>query len=490
MESGQVVAGKYRLNQLIGSGGMANVWSATNVFTDRQVAVKFLNATVAKTPEAATRFLKEAKVSARVNHPNVIDTLDVGQTEDGSLFLVMELLTGISLEVALRRQTPAMTLYEFTLVMLDVAKALAAAHRSGVIHRDLKPTNIFLHKVRDGVVLAKVLDFGVSKFLEEDGNHALTVAGTVLGSPLYMSPEQARGDGTIDSRTDIFSFGAMMFEALAGFRAFEAKNFNALIVKIATTRPKSVDEHASYAPESLRAVVKVCLEPDLARRAATFEDVTSRLEALLDELEGSDLRLPVPAALSNPADPDATNALPVVRASDRPHPASRPPPGMPSAPPPPLAITGSSWPSPHTPGPSSQSITTSVRLREPVSNLVAIVGTAIGVVALAVGIGIVISRSRGPVASSPPPRPVATDEAPSADPSPVPAGHGRLTIDAAPGACRVAIDGSAHGATPTAALDLPAGTHELSCTPDGKPARTTSLTIVEGATARYRFTLD
>src|SRR5687768_16893187 len=145
MKSGKVVAGKYRLNQLLGSGGMAEVWSATNTFTERQLAIKFMSTRIAKTPEAAARFLKEAKVSARINHPNIIDILDVGQTEDGQLFLVMELLTGFPLEVALRRQNPAMTFYEFVIVMVEVAEALSAAHKSGIVHRDLKPTNIFLH---------------------------------------------------------------------------------------------------------------------------------------------------------------------------------------------------------------------------------------------------------------------------------------------------------------------------------------------------------
>src|SRR5690349_7394825 len=320
MESGQVVAGKYRLNQLLGSGGMAEVWSATNTFTERELAIKFMNTQVAKTPEAAARFLKEAKVSARVNHPNIIDINDVGQTEDGQLFLVMELLTGFPLEVALRRQNPPMTIYEFSLVMFEVAGALAAAHKNGVIHRDLKPTNIFLHKIRDGVAMPKLLDFGVSKFLEDDKDHALTVAGTVLGSPLYMSPEQARGESNIDGRTDVFAFGAILFEALCGHRPYEAKNFNALIVKIATTKPKSIDEHAPTAPESLRAVVRACLEPNLAHRAQSFADVVRMLKAVMNEIEFSDARLPPPMIATAVVDPDATNALPVLRASDRPPP--------------------------------------------------------------------------------------------------------------------------------------------------------------------------
>src|ERR1700735_2938162 len=182
METGQTIAGKYRLNRLLGTGGMASVWSATNVFTEREFAVKFMLPQVARTPEAARRFLLEAKVSARINHPNIIEVIDVGQTEDGSLFLVMELLTGVSLETAMKRQSPAMTVAEFTSVMLLCARALAAAHKNGVIHRDLKPTNIFLHKDREGAAIPKVLDFGVSKFLEEEGQQSLTLGGPVLGS--------------------------------------------------------------------------------------------------------------------------------------------------------------------------------------------------------------------------------------------------------------------------------------------------------------------
>jgi serine/threonine-protein kinase len=292
MKAGNVVAGKYRLEQRLGSGGMAEVWAATNVFTERRIAIKFMSPEVAKTPEAAARFLKEAKVSARVDHPNVIDVQDVGQTDHGQLFLVMELLTGMSLDVALRHRMPAMTMHEFAGVMLDVARALAAAHASGIVHRDLKPTNVFLHTSKDGAVVPKLLDFGVSKFLEDDQNHALTVAGTVLGSPLYMSPEQARGDANLDGRTDVYAFGAILFEALCGFRPYDAKNFNALIVKIATTRPKSIDEHGAHVPEPLRAVVRACLEPDLARRIPSFDGVVVLLRAARGALENDATRLP------------------------------------------------------------------------------------------------------------------------------------------------------------------------------------------------------
>jgi serine/threonine protein kinase len=305
METGQTIAGKYRLNRLLGTGGMASVWSATNVFTEREFAIKFMLPQVARTPEAARRFLLEAKISARINHPNIIEVIDVGQAEDSSLFLVMELLTGSSLDVATRRRSPSMPVHDFMRFMRDVAEALAAAHRSGVIHRDLKPTNIFLHTDRDGRIVPKILDFGVSKILEEENNTALTVVGTVLGSPLYMSPEQAMGAEGIDGRTDVFAFGAILFEALSGQRAFDGPNFNALIVTIATTEPKRIDDVAPDLPEALRALVRQCLVTNKANRLASFDRIVEQLDAMMPELEKlEDLRLAQPNRSEAPSEPE------------------------------------------------------------------------------------------------------------------------------------------------------------------------------------------
>jgi len=534
MDSGTVIAGKYRLNQLLGSGGMAEVWSATHTFTERQLAIKFMNMQVGKTPEAAARFLKEAKVSARVNHPNVIEIHDVGQTEDGQLFLVMELLTGFPLEVAIRRQTPPMSLYEFALVMVEVGDALAAAHKSGIVHRDLKPTNIFLHKVRDGVAMPKLLDFGVSKFLEDDQNHALTVAGTVLGSPLYMSPEQARGDGNLDGRTDIFAFGAILFEALCGYRAYEAKNFNALIVKIATSRPKSIDECAPAVPESLRAIVRACLEPRIELRAQTCDEVVARLRAALPELEASQLRLPTPLIATAVVDPEATNALPVLRASDRPSAGSSsyssyPPPGL-SVPTPPGALsapnipmslsssippgaipypTSSTGPSWHTPNTSYASITVSAARARSHTWVFAALGVLLAV-GLVVGVGLGW-RSRSSAAATtsatlaakpqehpappppvdPGPPSVSVDSLPGTDARGRGAAHpsGRLHVSATPGSCILSIDGKERGPTPLANVELPTGPHQLRCDVPGGKSRSATVTV-QDANTRYKFALD
>ncbi len=529
MQRGDIVAGKYRLNLPLGSGGMAEVWSATNTFTERQVAIKFMNAQVAKTPEAAARFLKEAKVSARVNHPNIIDILDVGQTEHSQLFLVMELLTGFPLETALRRQTPPMTVYEFSIVMVEVAEALAAAHKAGIIHRDLKPTNIYLHKIKDGVAIPKLLDFGVSKFLEEDTNHALTIAGTVLGSPLYMSPEQARGESNIDGRTDIFAFGAILFEALCGYRPYEAKNFNALIVKIATTKPKSIDTCAPHIPDSLRRVVRACMEPELKRRAQTFEDVIAMMRQAMPELEASQIRLPTPLIATAVIDPDATNALPVLRASDRPPPIATMGDTIPGMAPmmsqsgsvPPGAIpypgsgpSGSSWQTPNT---SYASVTVSPpKKRNPAWLVAAGAALVIG----GIGIGAVVAARPHPTVTVSARAPEATDismatatatsaqaasisttaEPPtiSVDALPkaagattaVPKGAGRLSLAASPGWCTITIDGTERGPTPIAAIELPAGPHQISCKPQSGKARVASVIVQEGAASKYRFALE
>ena len=541
MQNGKVVAGKYRLNQLLGSGGMAEVWSATNTFTERTLAIKFMNTQVAKTPEAAARFLKEAKVSARINHPNIIEIHDVGQTDEGQLFLVMELLTGFPLEVALRRQNPPMTVYEFAIVMVEVGDALAAAHKSGIVHRDLKPTNIFLHKPQSGAPMPKLLDFGVSKFLEDDVNHALTVAGTVLGSPLYMSPEQARGEAHLDGRTDVFAFGAILFEALCGYRAYEARNFNALIVKIATTKPKSIDQCAPHVPESLRAIVRGCLEVDLKRRIQTFEEVTGRLRSVLQELEASPLRLPTPMIATAVVDPDATNALPVLRASDRPpaiasyapsgnHPAAGQLSASGSVAPgsvPPYPSSGPTGPSWHTPNTSYASITVSAP--RPRSTAWIAVG-AVGLLVVALGAGVGLGwKSRGngnaaartaevaankanaaplpatatlpaPAASSADPPSVSVDSLPGAAAAgtaganvklgPVPHGMGRLLVTAGPGTCQLAVDGKLLGPTPVVGIDLPLGPHQLRCETATGKIKATSVTIQEGASSKIKLALD
>jgi serine/threonine-protein kinase len=511
MQSGQVIAGKYRLNQPIGTGGMASVWSATNTFTERHVAIKFMHAQMAQTADASRRFLLEAKVSARVNHPNIIDVLDVGQADDGSYFIVMELLQGVSLETAIRRQSPPMLVYELVSLLLDVARALAAAHRAGVVHRDLKPTNIFLHMIRESVAVPKVLDFGVSKFLEEDKDQALTVAGTVLGSPLYMSPEQASGSTRVDGRTDVFSFGAILFEALCGFRAYDAPNFNALIVAIATRAPKSIHEHAPQMPEGLRQLVYDCLVTDRDKRVQSFDEVVDRLVGLLPDLETSGLRLP--AHSSAPVDPEATSALPVQRDGTRPM----------SNPPGPVGVHLSSPPA-YIGGATPQGMAgdrNAITLNKKPVLWFGLGGAGAALLVFAVAVVFIRGGTGNAPAASPAssgagsasrtsgPTPTAksssstgsgaieitNDDLPVVDVNSlphaptrpaIPSGMGRLSIAAASGWCNVSIDGAGKGPTPIAQLELTAGPHQLTCTgPDGH-SKSTMIIVSEGTTSKVR----
>jgi serine/threonine-protein kinase len=530
MEAGSTIAGKYRVNRLLGTGGMASVWSATNVFTEREFAIKFMLPQVARTPEAARRFLLEAKVSARINHPNIIEVIDVGQAEDGSLFLVMELLTGVSLDVAVRRTVPPMTAHDLMGHMKDVAAALAAAHRSGVVHRDLKPTNVFLHKDRDGRVVPKILDFGVSKILEEENNTALTVIGTVLGSPLYMSPEQAMGAAGIDGRTDVFAFGSMLFEALAGQRAFDAPNFNALIVAIATKEPKSIDETAPHLPESLRSLVRECMVVDKEKRLASFDLVVERLTALMPDLEKSGLRLPVPYASPSElrvADPEATNAIPMShQKSDSPPPKSSPSHSVPAAgavspgAQVPLAMQITNPPPSSTrPKPDDAAFPLLRTMGRTSSGLSArTLGGAVFVVALMVGIAAAFTRmsqsspadgsggagSTGAASVGAPPSGsiaavpaeassvpvIPVDSLPVATRGAAPRGNGRLSIAASPGWCSVSIDGVAKGVTPLASIEVPAGAHRIDCVPPSGKTRTANIGVVDGVLTRHKFALD
>ncbi len=534
MEAGQTIAGKYRLNRIIGAGGMASVWSATNIFTEREFAIKFMLPQLARTPEAARRFLLEAKVSARINHPNIIEVIDVGQAEDGSLFLVMELLTGQSLDVAIRRQTPAMLVRDFVVILHECARALAAAHKSGVVHRDLKPTNIFVHRDRDGNGVAKVLDFGVSKILEEEKNTALTVAGTVLGSPLYMSPEQAMGAAGIDGRTDIFAFGSIMFEALTGQRAYDAPNFNALIVTIATQQPLSIDDVAPQVPESLKSLVRDCMVTNKNQRLASFEIIADRLSAALPELERSTQRLPSAYGAGPPSDPDATNALPVLRPSDRP-PAAAPSssmiatsPGGPGSGPrsgnSPAGAFSAPWATPGGGNTSAASTTMSTGGRG--FGMVLGAGGAVGVMMILGLIVVLATRDSGPRAAAagsataqanigpaslaivPTATASASNEPPSinidqlpmapggkATPTPTttasaPKATGHLSVAASPGWCAISVDGVKQGDTPIAGLSLSAGTHRVDCAPPKGKLRSVTLSIQDGATAKYRFSLD
>lgn len=278
MKPGDIVASRYRLEQKLGMGGMGTVWSAQHTQTGRFFALKIMHSTVAANEDSRQRFLKEAKASARIDHPNVIDVLDVGELPEGQLFMAMELLEGLPLVDALRLEPP-LSVRELLVVLRETCAALAAAHAVGIVHRDVKPANIFLHRDRaSGMIRPKILDFGVSKFsfLEESATHT----GSLLGSPRYMSPEQARSAAQADLRSDVWSIGVILFEALTGVYPHEGDSFSNLVVAIATMPPRSIADVAPTVPPALASLVEDCLRTrDL--RLPSCEMLAARIDDLL-----------------------------------------------------------------------------------------------------------------------------------------------------------------------------------------------------------------
>ncbi|MBK8257815.1 MAG: serine/threonine protein kinase [Polyangiaceae bacterium] len=233
--AGSIIADKYKLINVIGRGGMGAVWVAHNTALDVDVAVKLMRRDRAS-PEATARFTTEARAAAKLGHPSIVRVFDFGETSRGDPFIVMELLRGESFASLLARKkklNPTVAVQ----TLLPVAHALAAAHAKGIVHRDLKPDNILLAKDESGVLTPKVVDFGIAKLVSADVDRHFTIAGEVLGSPDYMSPEQARGEDDIDHRTDIWTFSVLLYEAIGGRRPFDGANYNALLAAIIASRP-------------------------------------------------------------------------------------------------------------------------------------------------------------------------------------------------------------------------------------------------------------
>ena len=210
---GSVLNNKYRLIRLLGKGGMGAVYLGQHIIIGKSVAVKFLHAEFAAKKEVVKRFYREAQAAAAIGHDNIIDVLDVGISDTGEPYLVMEYLEGESLAALIQRKG-VLDLSCACGIMEPVLQALFAAHSKGIVHRDLKPENIFLAHRPGGVPKIKLIDFGISKVTQAGSGEKLTQTGSVMGTPAYMSPEQARGSSDLDHRADIYSTGVILYEML------------------------------------------------------------------------------------------------------------------------------------------------------------------------------------------------------------------------------------------------------------------------------------
>lgn len=309
------------LRRRLAQGGMGEVWSAWHCYTDRDFAIKLLLPELAEHEEALGRFFQEAQATGQLMHPSIIQVYDVGQLEDGRPFLVMELLEGESLEARLGRETVLDSL-EVCLIFSQVAQALKLAHEKGIIHRDLSTANVFLAAQSYGPPVPKILDFGVSKNLGPNYDGKIrTGSGAVLGSPDYMSPEQAGGAADVDPRTDLWAIGVQMYECIAGACHFRAANYNALMLDIMTREHRPLGEAMPSVDPELASIVDLCLKKDREDRIATAAELAERLErlalGLADQLglERPGPRRRVTDRLSVTAVPPRASFLPPSRAS-------------------------------------------------------------------------------------------------------------------------------------------------------------------------------
>jgi serine/threonine protein kinase len=273
-EVGDVIAGKYRLEQILGFGGMGVVVAAMHLELEQRVALKFMLPHAMTSPEATERFVREARAAARLRSEHICRVLDVDKLESGVPYIVMELMEGEDLASLLARRG-SLPLSEAVDLVLQALAGLAEAHLSHIVHRDLKPANLFIANTRNGSRLVKLLDFGISKSMSGGG---ATKTGDIMGSPSYMAPEQLRSSKDVDQRADLWAIGVILFEAVSGGSPFEADSLPALCVSVLHDAPPSLDTVTSVPPDFARLVTR-CLEKDRGGRFADVGDLAAALAA-------------------------------------------------------------------------------------------------------------------------------------------------------------------------------------------------------------------
>jgi len=475
------VFGKYVIKRLMAEGGMATVYEANHAKLGHRVAIKLLARHLMAKPDVVERFEREARAAARIDSPYVVRVIDVDVADDKRPYIVMEYLEGRDLETELRAREQ-LPIGDAVAYLIEASAAVAVAHKAGVIHRDLKPANIFLAQEGPRRIV-KVLDFGISK-VSSANEVSSTSTQTMLGTPLYMSPEQVRSARDVDGRADIWSLGVVLYEALTGQLPFLREDASGVIAAIIADPITPVSQLRPDVPPELAAVVMKALEKDRNARYRLVDEFAAALSPFAPAWFRAPKMLTIPPlgpglpphlahSLSEGMDSDRTvadpNLAPDALYANRP----MPPPQQLH-----MVARGS-----HTPEPSQPSAVTRTTAgggdRPGTSDrskliMAIIIGTAVGAIAFAT---VLIVRAR----VEPLPTPIVT--------APPPATTGKLSVSVTSGSCTIAVDNAPVGVTPVVGYDIASGSHVVTCTPQGGAVKRQQVDVVPGKTASVLFPL-
>ena len=354
---GEVLDGRYKVVKKLGEGGMGEVYAAEHIHIEKKVAIKLLRPEIVSNQEAVTRFRQEARSASSIGHRNIIGIDDFGQLKDGRIYLCMELLAGAPLNDMIKDPLPVDRLLN---ILIQTGHGLAAAHAKNIIHRDMKPENIFVTHGPNGEDIPKLLDFGIAKVAGQDGQNNLTRTGTIFGTPFYMAPEQAMGQG-VDGRVDIYAMGVICYEVFSGSLPFQGESFMGILTQHITTEPEPVAQRAAKAgrtlPAGLAEVIAKAMAKDPDKRYRTMDEFVNALIGVYRTIAGAGMSTYMEAFAP------ATGMMPAAPAPPGSSPGMMPPgaasaptmmaggvPGLASPTPPPYGSAGYPPPSGPMPG--------------------------------------------------------------------------------------------------------------------------------------------